>query len=137
MNTTSSSLRDVALQVRDNAYAPYSGFKVGAAIEMDDGSIFGGANVENAAYPQTICAERSAIASAVAAGKGRKGAIKRVYVVADPIATPCGGCRSMLGEFGTHDTEITIATPGGASRTFTLKELLPFSFELGDNPLED
>lgn len=131
---TKTELREVALQARRNAYAPYSNFQVGAAVEMADGSVFGGANVENAAYPQTICAERSAIVSAVAAGKGGKATLKRVYVVADPMATPCGGCRSVMGEFGTHDTEIIIATPQGEERVFTLKELLPVSFEMGDNP---
>lgn len=131
---TKSELRTVALQAHANAYAPYSHFHVGAAVEMADGSVFGGANVENAAYPQTICAERSAIVSAVAAGKGGKGTLKKVYVVADPMATPCGGCRSVMGEFGSHDTEIILANTQGQERVFTLKELLPFSFELGDDP---
>ncbi len=122
-------LREVALQARSNAYAPYSNFAVGAAVETEDGTIFGGANVENAAYPQTMCAERSAIASAITAGQRQ---IRRVYVIADPVATPCGGCRSMLGELGTHDTEVIIGTLDGRERVFRLQELLPLSFELGD-----
>src|SRR5688572_6012018 len=125
---TRSQLREVALRARANAYAPYSKFQVGAAVEMTDGSIFGGANVENAAYPQTLCAERSAIAGAVTAGKAGKRTLKRVYVVAEPMATPCGGCRSVMGEFGSHESEIIISNLRGDERVFTLKELLPFSF---------
>jgi cytidine deaminase len=131
---TKTELRNVALRAHTNAYAPYSNFHVGAAVEMADGSVFGGANVENAAYPQSICAERSAIVSAVTAGKGGKGTLKRVYVVADPMPTPCGGCRSVIGEFGTHDTEIIVSNTEGQERVFILKQLLPFSFELGDDP---
>ena len=127
--TQYEQLREVALKARSNAYAPYSNFAVGAAVETEDGLIFGGANVENAAYPQTICAERSAIASAVTAGQRK---ICRVYVVADPVATPCGGCRSMLGELGSPDTEVIIGALDGRERVFRLKELLPLSFELGD-----
>jgi cytidine deaminase len=125
----SGKLRQVALAARENAYAPYSNFRVGAAIEMEDGSIFGGANVENASYPQTICAERSAIVSAVSAGHRR---LSRVYVVADPVATPCGGCRSVMAEFGTHETEVIIANLEGQERRFYLADLLPFSFEMQD-----
>lgn len=120
-------LRDVALAARRNAYAPYSGFRVGAAVETEDGSIFGGGNVENVAYPQSICAERSAVASAVSAGHRR---LRRVYVVADPAATPCGGCRSVIAEFGAPDTEIIVAGLDGAERRFRLDELLPQAFEM-------
>lgn len=122
-------LRSVALAARENAYAPYSNFRVGAAVEMEGGAIFGGANVENGAYPQTICAERSAIVSAVSAGYRR---LSRVYVVAEPVATPCGGCRSVMAEFGTHETEIVIANLEGQERHFYLADLLPFSFEMQD-----
>lgn len=122
-----AALRDMALTARDNAYAPYSDFRVGAAIEMEDGTLFGGANVENAAYPQTICAERSAIVSAVSVGHRH---LRRVYVVAQPAAFPCGGCRSVIAEFGSPDTEIIIANPQGEVQHLRLDELLPFSFEM-------
>ncbi|MGB0386504.1 MAG: cytidine deaminase [Ardenticatenaceae bacterium] len=124
---SSEKLRAVALAARENAYAPYSHFRVGAAVEMEDGSIFGGANVENAAYPQTICAERSAIASAVSAGHRQ---LRRVYVVAEPAASPCGGCRSVMAEFGTSDTQVIIANPQGTTHHLPLGELLPLSFEM-------
>lgn len=122
-----ATLRQVALAARDNAYAPYSNFDVGAAIEMEDGTIFGGANVENAAYPQTICAERSAIVSAISAGHRH---LRRVYVVAEPAASPCGGCRSVIAEFGSPETEIIIANPQRETKRLRLDELLPFSFEM-------
>lgn len=127
-------LREVALAARDNAYAPYSNFPVGAAIEMEDGSIFGGANIENAAYPQSVCAERSAIVAAASAGHRK---VRRVYVVADPISTPCGGCRSVLAEFGDHNTEVIVADLQGNERRFRLAELIPVSFEMGDSVLPD
>ena len=69
-----------------------------------------------------------------ASGMGGKGSLRRVYVVADRMATPCGGCRSVMGEFGTHDTEVIVANPEGVERRFALTELLPVSFELGDDP---
>ncbi len=128
---TTQSLRELALHTRQNAYIPYSHFAVGAAVEMEDGSLFGGANVENAAYPQSICAERSAIVSAVSAGHRK---IRRVYVVAEPAASPCGGCRSVIAEFGSRDTEIIIGDPQGNELRLTLGDLLPLSFELGESP---
>jgi cytidine deaminase len=128
--STHEKLREVALAARRNAYVPYSNFPVGAAIEMEDGTIFGGANVENVAFPQTICAERSAIVSAVSAGHRR---LRRVYVIAEPLSAPCGGCRSVIAEFGTPDTEIIISNPAGEERLVTLPELLPFAFEMQDD----
>jgi cytidine deaminase len=122
-------LRAVALSVRGNAYAPYSGFTVGAAVEMEDGTVFGGANVENAAYPQTICAERSAIVTAISAGHKE---VRRVYVVADPAATPCGGCRSVIAEHGSRDTEVIIGDPRGEVTSYRLEDLLRDAFEFRD-----
>ncbi|MGH2545069.1 MAG: cytidine deaminase [Ardenticatenaceae bacterium] len=126
---TTTRLRAAALQARGNAHAPYSDFPVGAAVEMENGAIFGGANVENAAYPQSICAERSAIVSAVSAGHRQ---LRRIYIVAEPAATPCGGCRSVIAEFGTHDTEIIVGNPQGEEIHFRLRDLLPHAFELGE-----
>ena len=121
------SLLDEAANVRHNAYAPYSGFKVGAALRTDTGKVFVGVNVENAAYPQGTCAEAGAIAAMVAGGETR---IAEVAVIADspePV-TPCGGCRQKLSEFASLDTPVTMASVSGATATMTMAELLPGAF---------
>lgn len=120
-------LFEAAEQVRKNAYAPYSNFHVGAAILADDGNIYAGCNVENAAYPVGNCAEPSAIAAMLAGGAKR---IRRVYVTgpgSEPV-TPCGGCRQRLREFA--DLDITVISHGvkGEPLHATLGELLPHSF---------
>jgi cytidine deaminase len=114
-----------ARAVMQNAYAPYSHFQVGAAIEADDGSIHVGCNVENASYGLTICAERMAVGAAVAAGRQR---LVRVAVASaiEPPATPCGACRQLLAEFGL-DMEIITVGPQ-SERRFRLRELLPEAF---------
>ena len=114
-----------AREVMQNAYAPYSKFHVGAAIEAADGTIHVGCNVENASYGLTICAERMAVGAAVAAGKR---SLKRVAVATavEPPATPCGACRQLLAEFGL-DLEIVAVGPS-SERRWTLKELLPEAF---------
>lgn len=114
-----------ARDVMRNAYAPYSNFRVGAAIEADDGSIHVGCNVENASYGLTICAERMAVGAAVAAGKR---SLVRVAVASavEPPATPCGACRQLLAEFGLH-LEIIAAGPS-TERRWKLKDLLPEAF---------
>jgi homotetrameric cytidine deaminase len=112
-----------------NAYAPYSGFKVGAAVRAPNGAIYAGANVENAAYPQGQCAEASALGALVAAGES---VITAVAVVAEKleICPPCGGCRQRLAEFGDPSTRVYLGRPGsGAPTTVTLGELLPGSFD--------
>jgi cytidine deaminase len=109
------------------AYAPYSKFHVGAAVRDEEGSIHGGCNVENAAYPQTLCAEASAIAALVAAGKRR--VVECAVVGPGPeVITPCGGCRQKLREFGVDDMKIHLCGPDGVHRTVTLGSLLPMSF---------
>ena len=113
--------------VRARAYAPYSNFHVGTAILADDGKIYVGCNVENAAYPIGNCAEPSAIAAMLAGGGKR---IRRVYTTGPgtmPV-TPCGGCRQRLHEFGSADTVVYVANPQGIQQRFTLGELLPASF---------
>jgi len=122
-----SDLRDVAVKVRKNAHAPYSEFKVGAAIRTASGAVFSGCNVENIAYPQGTCAEAGAIAAMVAAGERE---IAEVYVVAgsDLPVTPCGGCRQKLAEFGGGDVTVVMATVGGEEQQMTLGDLLPGAF---------
>jgi homotetrameric cytidine deaminase len=119
--------------VMRTAYAPYSEFKVGAAVRARTGAIYTGANVENVAYPQGQCAEASAIGALVAAGES---AITAVAVVAEKVEVcpPCGGCRQRLAEFGSADTPVYLGRPGSAPQMTTLAELLPLSFgrsELG------
>ncbi|MCW3062888.1 MAG: cdd [Solirubrobacterales bacterium] len=110
-----------------NAYVPYSGFKVGAALRAPSGVIYTGANVENAAYPQSQCAEASALGALVAAGET---AFVEAAVVAERIdlCPPCGGCRQRLSELGGLETRVHLGRPGGPRRTVTLGELLPLSF---------
>jgi len=124
---------DLLLRAADavmrNAYAPYSRFKVGAALRTPSGAVYTGANVENASYPQGQCAETSAIGALVAGGETE---IAAVAVVAEKLdlCPPCGGCRQRLSELARPDTPVHLGRPGGAHRTFTVAELLPLSFEL-------
>ncbi len=116
--------------VRENAHAPYSGFKVGAALRAASGAVYTGCNVENVAYPEGTCAEAGAIAAMVAAGET---ALHEVYVIAgspDPVP-PCGGCRQKLAEFGGGDVRVTLATLEGIERTTTIADLLPGAFGRG------
>lgn len=127
MDLPPMDLIDAARAVRENAYVPYSGFKVGAALRGASGAVYLGCNVENVAYPEGTCAEAGAIAAMVAAGETR---FTEAAVIADsptPV-TPCGGCRQKLAEFAEHDARITMATLGGARETRTLAEILPGAF---------
>jgi cytidine deaminase len=123
-------LLDAACSARDNAYAPYSGFRVGAAVRCPDGSVFAGCNVENVAYPQGTCAEAGAIAAMVAAGRTR---IEEVLVVADgpEVIAPCGGCRQKLAEFAPPETPVILAGPDGERARTTIGALLPGAFTPG------
>ncbi len=116
-----------AKAVQQKAYAPYSRFKVGAAILADDGKVYPGCNVENAAYPVGACAEAGAI-SAMVAGGAR--AIRAILVIGDgaDLVTPCGACRQRIREFAAPETPIAIAGPEGVRARFSLAELLPASF---------
>ena len=121
------SLLEAATQVRERAYAPYSRFKVGAAVRSASGAVYAGCNVENVAYPEGTCAEAGAIAAMVAAGETR---LVEALVIADspmPVS-PCGGCRQKLAEFSAADARITMTTLSGQSRTMTMAELLPGAF---------
>jgi cytidine deaminase len=124
------SLFQSALAARENAHAPYSGFKVGAAVRCPNGAIFAGCNVENVSYPEGTCAETGAIAAMVTAGQIR---IEEVLVVADgpePV-TPCGGCRQRLAEFAAPETPVILAGLDGERTRLTLGDLLPGAFGPG------
>jgi len=129
METRSSTmtLLAAATAVRENAYVPYSRFKVGAAIRAVSGAIHVGCNVENAAYPEGTCAEAGAIAAMIAAGDTR---IAEVCVIADspePVP-PCGGCRQKIAEFADQSVVVTLHTTDGLSRAMTVADLLPGVF---------
>ena len=109
------------------AYAPYSRFRVGAAAMSEDGAVFAGCNVENAAYPLGSCAEAGALSAMALAGARRlKAAL--VFGEGPGLTTPCGGCRQKLREFGGPDAEILVAGPEGVRARFTLAALLPEAF---------
>jgi cytidine deaminase len=116
-----------ARAARDRAYAPYSHFKVGAAIRAASGAVYTGVNVENAAYPEGTCAEAGAIAAMVMGGDR---VIVEVAVIADSAVpvSPCGGCRQKLAEFGGPEVRVTMANLKGETRIMTLGELLPGAF---------
>jgi homotetrameric cytidine deaminase len=118
-----------AADAMELAHAPYSDFKVGAALRGESGGIHTGVNVENAAYPQGQCAEASAIGAMVAAGETRIAAVA-VSAVRMDICPPCGGCRQRLSEFASRDTPVHLGRPGGPVETTTLGELLPLAFDL-------
>jgi len=139
MSGMDRELFEAARAVRQNAYAPYSRFAVGAALRTEAGSIRVGCNVENAAYPQACCAEASAIAVMIAASASAADRrIARICVVATAIdgrlAAPCGGCRQRIAEFAGPDAEVHLADPEGNSRIFRIGELLPEAFNLGLRP---
>lgn len=117
-----------AIAAQRQAYAPYSKFKVGAAVRMD-GQLFAGANVENAAYPLAVCAERNALAAAVVAGART---LEEVVVCTDasPPSSPCGACRQALFEFAADPAAVTVTAvnPAGERRSWTLAQLLPDGF---------
>ena len=114
----------MAVEARERAYAPYSGFPVGAALLTSSGQVFTGCNVENSLFGLTICAERVAVFKAVCAGER---AFTAIAVATAPGASPCGSCRQVLREFG-RDLRVLVADTDGNSREFTLDQLLPNAF---------
>lgn len=124
----SEPLLAAALAVRENAFAPFSKFKVGAAVQGLDGRIYTGCNVENATYGLTVCAERIAVFKGISEGARR---FKRVAVAADTdrLTPPCGACRQVLWEF-CGDVEIVLVNPRGKIETYRLKDLFPKPFDV-------
>jgi cytidine deaminase len=122
------SLEERAKHAQHQAHAPYSKFKVGAAVEMD-GEVYEGCNVENASFPLSVCAERNAIAAAVVAGARHLTQVA-VYTDASPPAAPCGGCRQVLREFAQDPARVKVVSINGAGerREWTVEQLLPDSF---------
>jgi cytidine deaminase len=129
LDSDAERLIELATEARRRAYAPYSRYRVGAAVQAEDGRRFTGANLENAVYPLTICAERAAIACAVSAGVRR---IVALAVVTSNGGSPCGSCRQVMREFGTPEMRVLIGTPDGEYRERRLQELLPESFSSED-----
>jgi cytidine deaminase len=123
----SDELVEAALAARQNAVAPYSNYKVGAALLAEDGRIFTGCNVENATYGLSVCAERVALWKALSEGARR---FRRIAVASQSPrpATPCGACRQLLWEFA-GDIEVVLANPQGACETHQLKALFPDAFD--------
>jgi len=124
---SSIDMLGLARQMMERAYAPYSKFHVGAVVRGGNGKLYGGCNVENAAYPQGNCAETAAISAMVADGEQR---IAEILVMASGSETvsPCGGCRQRLREFASDDVPVHLADPKGVKRTLPFGELLPLSF---------
>lgn len=118
-------LIESAIEARRWAYAPYSNYAVGAALLTESGKIYDGVNIENAAYPTTICAERVAVFKAVSEGERRFTAIA---VVTNNAGTPCGSCRQVLAEFGVETLVIIADTTGRVAQQMTVAELLPGAF---------
>jgi cytidine deaminase len=127
------SLINLANEAREKAYAPYSKYRVGAALRTKTGQIYTGANVENAAYPQTMCAERVAIFKAISEGDRD---LEVIAVVTDNGGSPCGACRQVLAEFGLETVVLIANKEGELMKESTVKELLPDAFTPGhlDNP---
>lgn len=120
-----------AIKARELAYVPYSNFKVGAAIEMEDGSIYTGCNIENASYGATNCAERTAIFKAISEGHRK---IEKIAVVGDMSAytSPCGICRQVIAEFADKNIEIILVKNEEEFQVKTLEEILPGAFTKED-----
>ena len=125
MNDLDRTLLDLAAAAAELSYSPYSGFRVGAAIVTDAGDVVSGANIENAAYGASVCAETNAITSAAAGGARRIDVVAVVCLDGD-LCTPCGNCRQVMREFGVK--RVVMRTAEGGSRSVPLEDLLPESF---------
>ncbi len=124
------NLVEEATKAAENSYSPYSGFKVGAALRLNNGTVITGTNVENVSFGLTICAERSALVSAVSQfGPGIRIEAVAVANLNDAASPPCGACRQMLAEFAAPDTPIVFPAEGGI-RTMPFEEVLPLGFDM-------
>ena len=126
-------MKDKLIRLLDNAYAPYSNFHVACLLEMKDGRMIPGVNVENASYGVTICAERNAITTAIALGY-KKGDFKRIYIMVsgDKLSAPCFACRQVITEFFDKDCEIVEVGKDGNEEKYTVEELCPYPFDESD-----
>jgi len=126
---TVEKLLEAAKKVKENAYAPYSHFHVGAALITDTGKIYSGCNVENTSYGLTICAERNAIFRMISDGEHR---IAEILVIGDTeeFLPPCGACRQVMTEFSTNDTVVYLCNKQGQWKKTTMAELMPYTFSL-------
>jgi len=116
-----------AAEAKEKAYAPYSGFRVGAAVLTADGRIYTGCNVENSSFGATICAERTAVVKAVSDGKTEIAAIA-VTSDSEQYTFPCGICRQVISEFGSDETKIICSNKNGQYKIYNLKDILPHAF---------
>ncbi len=126
-----SDIRILAAKHLQNAYAPYSGFRVSAVVVAKSGRQYVGVNVENAAYPLSRCAEQVAVGAMVTGGD-REIAMVLIYSTSSPPATPCGACRQVISEFAAPDTPIICSNDAGEELRFTIGELLPAAFRLNE-----
>ena len=127
---TDKQLLQLANEVRERAYAPYSGFKVGAALLCADGTVFTGVNIESATFTPSICAERTALFKAIS--EGHKDFVKIAVTCDKPYCSPCGVCRQVMSEHAP-DLEILMGNPQGTFKRTSIRELLPASFSLRDD----
>lgn len=127
MKHTDEDLINAARDVRENAFAPYSNFKVGAAVETDEGNIYTGCNVESASYGLTVCAERVAIWKGISRGEKKFGRIA-VVVDTEELTPPCGVCRQIIWEF-CGDVPVILSNLHGKTETVQMSELLPRAFD--------
>jgi len=118
-----------ALKTRERAYAPYSGYAVGAALLTSSGRVYEGVNIENAAYPTSICAERTAVFKAVSEGEL---SFIAIAVATENAGSPCGSCRQVLSEFGLDTLVYMVDAEGGIREEATVAELLPYAFQPSD-----
>jgi cytidine deaminase len=125
-NTALNKAFAAAVAARDNAHAPYSRFKVGAALLLADGTVVGGCNVENSSFGGTICAERNAVCACVA--KFGKVDATALVLVTEPVASPCGLCLQVISEFCPGTLPIYLSTPAGLGKSVRLNQFLPLPF---------
>lgn len=126
-------MKERLIELFDKAYAPYSNFYVASIVEMNDGKLIPGVNVENASYGATICAERNAITTAITMGY-KKGEFKRIYIMVsgEKLSMPCFMCRQVITEFFDKDSEIVLIGKTGETKTYKVLELCPYPFSQTD-----